>query len=519
MAESYLGFLNLSLRVSNCLRRAKIFTIEDLINKSEAELLALPNFGQTCLNEINDKLSHYGIAVRKQNTNSLIGLPDEYELDFLNLSVRATNCLINNQIYTIEDLQNKSEAELLALPNFGKTSLNEINDKLNQHGLAARKQTTNPSIPLPDGYELDFLNLSVRATNCLINNQIYTIEDLQNKREAELLALPNFGQTSLNEINDKLKPHGYSLREPFNINDSLTLHASGSSIEEIANLTHHSEQEISRYLKTSMYLDQGMSFREMGEKFDITHEAARRYASRYFPLKSTKEYRKKAKDARRSRTLESERKHQEGQLKALLKTLNIDPEEVISDLRSTFLINATAEKFGLELEVVKELNDSLAYPVDAEIIRDISYEESHSDEELLEYLRITFNIRRRIVTRSEYEIVALQNRTEKSWPSFQTYLLRFGTWINACEKAQVPSRERREYERVWTDEKIFSELISFVKFCRKEGKKTSGTAYESWAKSREAPSLATVRKSGLGRWPIAVSRAKSEVFKRQQGVE
>ena len=437
MAESYLGFLNLSLRVSNCLRRAKIFTIEDLVNKSEAELLALPNFGQTCLNEIKDKLSHYGIAVRKQNTNSLIGLPDEYELDFLNLSVRATNCLINNQIYTIEDLQNKSEAELLALP--------------------------------------------------------------------------NFGQTSLNEINDKLKPHGYTLREPFNINDSLTLHASGSSIEEIANLTRHSEQEISRYLKTSMYLDQGMSFREMGEKFDISNEAARRYASRYFPVKSTKEYRKKAKDARRSRTLESERKHQEGQLKAALKTLNIDPKEVISDLRSTFLINATAEKFGLELEFVKELNDSLAYPVDAEIIRDISYEESHSDEELLEYLRITFNIRRRIVTSTEYEIVAQQNRTEKSWPSFQTYLLRFGTWINACEKAQVPSRERREYEKVWTDEKIFSELISFVKFCRKEGKKTSGTAYESWAKSREAPSLATVRKSGLGSWPIAVSRAKSEI--------
>ena len=437
MAESYLGFLNLSLRVSNCLRRAKIFTIEDLVNKSEAELLALPNFGQTCLNEIKDKLSHYGIAVRKQNTNSLIGLPDEYELDFLNLSVRATNCLINNQIYTIEDLKNKSEAELLALPNFGQTSLNEINDKLNQHG--------------------------------------------------------------------------YTLREPFNINDSLTLHASGSSIEEIANLTRHSEQEISRYLKTSMYLDQGMSFREMGEKFDISNEAARRYASRYFPVKSTKEYRKKAKDARRSRTLESERKHQEGQLKAALKTLNIDPKEVISDLRSTFLINATAEKFGLELEFVKELNDSLAYPVDAEIIRDISYEESHSDEELLEYLRITFNIRRRIVTSTEYEIVAQQNRTEKSWPSFQTYLLRFGTWINACEKAQVPSRERREYEKVWTDEKIFSELISFVKFCRKEGKKTSGTAYESWAKSREAPSLATVRKSGLGSWPIAVSRAKSEI--------
>ena len=100
---------------------------------------------------------------------------------------------------------------------------------------------------------LGFLNLSLRVSNCLRRAKIFTIEDLVNKSEAELLALPNFGQTSLNEINDKLKPHGYTLREPFNINDSLTLHASGSSIEEIANLTRHSEQEISRYLKTSMY--------------------------------------------------------------------------------------------------------------------------------------------------------------------------------------------------------------------------------------------------------------------------
>ena len=175
MAESYLGFLNLSLRVSNCLRRAKIFTIEDLVNKSEAELLALPNFGKTSLNEINDKLNQHGLVVRKQTTNPSIPLPDGYELDFLNLSVRATNCLINNQIFTIEDLQNKREAELLALPNFGQTCLNEINDKLSHYGIAVRKQNTNSFIGLPDEYELDFLNLSVRATNCLINNQILSL--------------------------------------------------------------------------------------------------------------------------------------------------------------------------------------------------------------------------------------------------------------------------------------------------------------------------------------------------------
>ena len=36
--------------------------------------------------------------------------------------------------------------------------------------------------------------------------------DLANKTEAELLACPNFGQTSLNEIKTKLDELGLSLR-------------------------------------------------------------------------------------------------------------------------------------------------------------------------------------------------------------------------------------------------------------------------------------------------------------------
>jgi DNA-directed RNA polymerase subunit alpha len=56
-----------------------------------------------------------------------------YDLD--ELSVRATNCLKNDNIVYVGDLVQKSEAEMLKTPNFGRKSLNEIKEKLAKIGL------------------------------------------------------------------------------------------------------------------------------------------------------------------------------------------------------------------------------------------------------------------------------------------------------------------------------------------------------------------------------------------------
>ena len=46
--------------------------------------------------------------------------------------MRAANCLNNANITTVGQLAQKSEAEMLKYRNFGKKSLNEIKDKLQQ---------------------------------------------------------------------------------------------------------------------------------------------------------------------------------------------------------------------------------------------------------------------------------------------------------------------------------------------------------------------------------------------------
>jgi DNA-directed RNA polymerase subunit alpha len=70
------------------------------------------------------------VAERPELNENLLRNVDELEL-----SVRASNCLKTANIRTIADLVQKTEAELLKTKNFGKKSLNEIKTILAEMGL------------------------------------------------------------------------------------------------------------------------------------------------------------------------------------------------------------------------------------------------------------------------------------------------------------------------------------------------------------------------------------------------
>jgi DNA-directed RNA polymerase subunit alpha len=57
------------------------------------------------------------------------------KVEELELSVRSANCLKNDNIVYIGDLVQKTEAEMLRTPNFGRKSLNEIKEVLTNMGL------------------------------------------------------------------------------------------------------------------------------------------------------------------------------------------------------------------------------------------------------------------------------------------------------------------------------------------------------------------------------------------------
>jgi len=146
------------------------------------------------------------------------------------LSVRARNCLKKMNIRTLGDLLRVSEAELMAYKNFGETTLTEIKQMLTANNLRlgqaldqqrrAARDEVYEQLKGEAGSEamstldksVDELELSVRARKALELLNINSIGDLVARTEAELLGIKNFGQTSLDEIKEKLENFGLSLR-------------------------------------------------------------------------------------------------------------------------------------------------------------------------------------------------------------------------------------------------------------------------------------------------------------------
>ena len=59
--------LDLSERPRNCLKRAQVNTVGELLQKSEDDLLAITNFGQKSLDEVLVKLDERGLSLRGRN--------------------------------------------------------------------------------------------------------------------------------------------------------------------------------------------------------------------------------------------------------------------------------------------------------------------------------------------------------------------------------------------------------------------------------------------------------------------
>jgi DNA-directed RNA polymerase subunit alpha len=79
-----------------------------------------------------------GVAVAAVETEADANQLNRYllkKVDELELSVRSANCLKNDNIIYIGDLVQKTEAEMLRTPNFGRKSLNEIKEVLASMGL------------------------------------------------------------------------------------------------------------------------------------------------------------------------------------------------------------------------------------------------------------------------------------------------------------------------------------------------------------------------------------------------
>ena len=62
--ETSIEDLDFSVRASNCLKRAGIHTLQDLVNKSESDMMKIRNLGKKSLKEVLDKIRDMGLVLR-----------------------------------------------------------------------------------------------------------------------------------------------------------------------------------------------------------------------------------------------------------------------------------------------------------------------------------------------------------------------------------------------------------------------------------------------------------------------
>jgi DNA-directed RNA polymerase alpha subunit len=62
--DDFIGYMDAaSVRTMNCFKNESICTLNDLVHRTEAELLLIPNFGRRSLNEVKSILSKLGLSL------------------------------------------------------------------------------------------------------------------------------------------------------------------------------------------------------------------------------------------------------------------------------------------------------------------------------------------------------------------------------------------------------------------------------------------------------------------------
>jgi len=136
-----LSDINLSVRESNCLESEGINNLQELVQKSERDLLRIPGFGKESLSGLQETLGSFGLSLA-MGSSDVIWVDKESVtaenllITDINLSVRESNCLQREGVIDLKELVQKTEVDLLKIPGFGKESLSGLQETLGSFGLS-----------------------------------------------------------------------------------------------------------------------------------------------------------------------------------------------------------------------------------------------------------------------------------------------------------------------------------------------------------------------------------------------
>ena len=187
--------LNLTVRAHNCLQKAGIILVSDLVQKTPQDLLAIRNMGKGSIAAIERTLRDMGLRLGMHKVDIA-----EWHRTIADLETRG-NSHCRNSILT--PLASESDDTLATIDTY-----NGITDSLR-----SRREITEeePGIARTAALLIDELSLDARAYNCLLQAEINLVGDLARKTEVELRAIRGMGKKSIRVIKRALREVGLRL--------------------------------------------------------------------------------------------------------------------------------------------------------------------------------------------------------------------------------------------------------------------------------------------------------------------
>ena len=145
------------------------------------------------------------------SAKKLLDALDEKRDHYKQLELR--NKVLGKDVQKVDQKNKNLQQDVQYLEKKNKTLEKDVQywkNFLPQHPTVATKQEINEKRLL--ARKIDDMRLTMRSTNCLKAEGIYTVGELIKWKERELLKTPNLGKKSLTEIQKALQVWGFKLR-------------------------------------------------------------------------------------------------------------------------------------------------------------------------------------------------------------------------------------------------------------------------------------------------------------------
>lgn len=246
--------------------------------------------------------------------------------------------------------------------------------------------------------------------------------------------------------------------------------------------------------------EEGLRLEQIARQFNLSRERVRQIISSFGV--SPIAIRQNAK-----KIFDSEKEKKQAELSNLIEPwINTHPGCYLSEITSTLGVTENVVLLTCPNLVKKLVLDGKR--------RKILKNSKYTPEQILESIRQAYDLRNPSMTMYSAEETwpltglfyeKLRNSGAVSGPSLQRIHQIFGTWKEACEKAEVPSGEalKVNYALRWSDDELIEHLVEFIT----TNEPTSVEKYDEWSRVYEnRPSNGTLRNQ-LGPWTEAYNLA------------